>query len=501
MMVSAVLGTQSLRTMVWGWHTAEYTAILSMCMSLIAMGSAGMFGRFGDRAGRRVAAAVFGLASFLPSWSLVVCGFNATGLYANSAAFLLSGVGLCSDALLVLASDVTREGDRGMAFGLFQAATNAIAFLLFGLPSLFTVLLKVVPNPPIEVCLWYSFILTLVYFVLVYSVRMPAEAVASPKDPSPPMSQCTTNDDCSENGSDLDATLEAGNTPSTNDSEGRPSSRPCPESAPADCPFPVRAWRLFLSMPLVHELKMISDLPNLRRLYIAGVLLFFSGDVVFDLGSQYFRENLGLMPEHGLEQAEKVPGMLEHEQLVSVLTTLPPEIGIVPGAMLVGSLAKRLGSLRLLRWMIPVAALMTASGVVMRLVPRYWMVPIICLCLNYASLAANIPLKHLIIAAAPEGRVGEAMATFGMLNQAVGFTANAFVAASTPVLYTYLKKPLWIVYVIAGVLTLLGSIPVRRLESDESAVSDGGKGTAAAKEQTEDKGVTTEDDRHVVVIA
>merc|ERR1711972_1177104 len=202
-------------------------------------------------------------------------------------------------------------------------------------------------------------------------------------------------------------------------------------------------------------------------LYVAGALMFFSGDAVFDLASQSFRENLDLIPADGLSEAARM-AMLDDEQLVSVLTTLPPEIGIVPGAMLVAWLATRLGSLRLLQLMTPVAAVMTASGATMALIPTYWMVPVICLCLNYASLAGNAPLKHLLAAAAPDGRVGEAMATLGMLNQAIGFVANAFVAFSTPLLYKWMDKPLWVMYLVAGFLTLLAVIPVRRLKAFEN---------------------------------
>merc|ERR1711972_1204245 len=201
-------------------------------------------------------------------------------------------------------------------------------------------------------------------------------------------------------------------------------------------------------------------------LYVAGALMFFSGDAVFDLASQSFRENLDLIPADGLSEAARM-AMLDDEQLVSVLTTLPPEIGIIPGAVSVAWLATRLGSLRLLQLMTPVAAVMTASGATMAMIPTYWMVPIVCLFLNYASLARNVPLKHLLAAAAPDGRVGEAMATLGMLNQAIGFVANAFVAFSTPLLYRWLNKPLWIMFLVAGFLTLLAMIPVRRLKASE----------------------------------
>mmetsp|Transcript_50644 Transcript_50644/g.147317 ORF Transcript_50644/g.147317 Transcript_50644/m.147317 type:complete len:630 (+) Transcript_50644:61-1950(+) len=447
LMVAAVLGVQNLRALVWGEHTAEYTARLSMGMSVVAMVSAGMFGRMGDRLGRRTAAAVFGFTSFLPSWTLLVFGFNEVGLYASCAAFLVSGVGLCSDALLVLANDVTREEDRGMAFGLYQAATNGAAFLLFGLPSCFTVLLEVLPNPSISQWLWYNFMLTAIYFVIIFSIRIREEANA-PSAANTPAARTDANDDV-----ELPHDLEA-----------PPTSSPATEAA-GRC---ARLWRWVQKFPLIRELRMMSSDPNLRRLYATGALLFFSGDIVFDLGSQYFRDNLDLIPREGLSEEQRME-MLHANQLVSVLTTLPPEIGIIPGAMLVAFLAKRLGSQRLLRLMIPIAALMTAAGSIMAAVPEYWLVPLVCLFLNYASLAANVPLKHLLAAAAPEGRTGEAMASLGMLNQAVCFIANTAVMISTPLLYSAMEKPLWIAYLCSGFITFLGSFTILGLKVSEKS--------------------------------
>jgi len=94
----------------------------------------------------------------------------------------------------------------------------------------------------------------------------------------------------------------------------------------------------------------------------------------------------------------------------------------------------------------------------------------------------------LMVAAAPEGRVGETIATLGMLNQAVGFTANVVVAASTPILYAHIKKPLWIAYLVAGFLTLLGGIPVRRLAADDvrrtvASSPDDSSNTTASQER------------------
>mmetsp|Transcript_15273 Transcript_15273/g.38790 ORF Transcript_15273/g.38790 Transcript_15273/m.38790 type:complete len:279 (+) Transcript_15273:2-838(+) len=214
--------------------------------------------------------------------------------------------------------------------------------------------------------------------------------------------------------------------------------------------------RMLANLPIVSELLMVLKDPVLAYVLLTGSLLAFSGDLVFDIGSQFFRDELDLLGDGEMSEER-----LEQNQLISVLTTLPAEILIIPGAMLVGSLGQRLGSLRLLKILIPISGICTASGVIMALAPSYWLVPVVCIAQNYAALAGNIPLKHLVAQVAPEGRVGEAMGTLGMLGQAVGFVANAATAAVTPMLLSCMPKPLWIYYVVCGALTLVAMLPVR----------------------------------------
>mmetsp|Transcript_125178 Transcript_125178/g.400125 ORF Transcript_125178/g.400125 Transcript_125178/m.400125 type:complete len:127 (-) Transcript_125178:181-561(-) len=61
-----------------------------------------------------------------------------------------------------------------------------------------------------------------------------------------------------------------------------------------------------------------------------------------------------------------------------------------------------------------------------------------------------------------------ALGTLGMVGMAVSFLANGVVAASTPVMYKFMTKPLWIFYLVAGALTLLGGLPISKLSSVEA---------------------------------
>jgi len=419
-----------LRPMIWGEKTAENVATMSMLLSILAVSTSGAFGRFGDCAGRRTAALVMGVLHFMPGWILLPLGFNERGLFVSSAAFVLSGIGMSSDVLLVLANDVTRPEDRSYAFGIFQATVNGLAFVLFGIPAFFVTMLKVVKNPGPEFWLLYATVLSIGYFIAILTICVPGQAAAAkcssetaPQSVSPP--DVEKVDSCS---SVAAASAAVANL---TDSSLLGSMQ--------------QALRAVLSPML-----MVWQHAPMRRLWFCGVLLAFSGDLVFDIGSQFFREELGIL----------VGGTYEQNQLVSVLTMLPPTILMIPASLLVGLLAQRFGSLPLLKALVPMSALMVAMGALMALFPYYWAVPLVCLAQNFASLAGNVPLKFLVADLAPEGREGEAMGALGMGLQVTSLLANAGVKVVTPILYQYLEKPLWIYYVACGAMTLLGAIPL-----------------------------------------
>jgi len=443
-MVAITLGTQNLRVMVWRENTAQYTAMLSMCSSVLAMTTSGAFGRFGDRFGRRVAACIFGLSSFLPAWALMIFGFSATGLYASSAAFVLSGLASSTDAMLVLANDATREEDRAMAFGLFQTFTNAVTFLLFGMPAL----LSTIPGawkPSITIWLMYQLVLGLLYFALVLTVRIPERA----GEPSTDAAAAATATAAPAPASEVEAPEEdAESQLSPLSSGGRRTQEVGNKPGKSRC----ATWMLSM-LPMYSQLELAWRNKNLRCLYITSIFLFFSGDLTFDLGSQYFRDELDLTKS----------GTLEQEQTISVLSTLPPQLFVIPATAFTGYLAQQWGSLKLLKVLIPVSAVMTSAGVVMAIFPYMWVVPLVCLAQNFAALADKVPLKHLVAEAAPRGRVGEAMGTLGMVGQAISFLGNAVVASTTPTMYHYLEKPLWIYFLACGALTLLSALPIQSM--------------------------------------
>lgn len=438
----------NLRPMIWGSHMAEYTATISMTLNIVAVCTSGAFGRFGDRAGRRAAAVAFGFASFLPAWALLVFGFNERGLWASSAAFVVSGVGLSSDALLVLANEVTIPEDRSLAFGMFQAATNLLTFILFGIPAFVISTSHAIEGPSPMDWLLYHLVLSGVYFIAVGTIRMPSKVCTAGSDAS----------SCDEN-----IGKEAG--------EGT-----CQDSQAATAQQVEGSCFWQFAMSVVSPALIAWNHEALRRLCLSGVLLAFCGDIAFDIGSQYFRDELDLL-EHGT---------FHEQQRVSVLTTLPPTILMIPASLLVGLLAQKFGSLPLLKALIPASAIMMAAGALMALAPQLWMVPVVCLAQNFASLAGNIPLKYLVAEAAPEGRVGEAMGALGMLMQGTSLVCNAIVAAVTPILYRHLTKPLWIYYLACGFLTLLGAIPLRGLILSSSA---SGKAAAEDAEDLRSAGV------------
>eukprot|EP00932_Pfiesteria_piscicida_P016141 SRR837773.3079.p1 GENE.SRR837773.3079~~SRR837773.3079.p1 ORF type:complete len:360 (+),score=111.99 SRR837773.3079:25-1080(+) len=253
-------------------------------------------------------------------------------------------------------------------------------------------------------------------------------------------------------------------------------------------------WFAKTFVPMYSSIRLAWNTPSLRRLYMASFFLFFSGDVVFDLGSLYFRDELGLLHHSTLEQ----------QQTVSVLATLPPQLFVIPATAFTGMLAQRWGSMTLLKLLIPVSGFMTAGGVLLAIIPRIWVVPIVCLMLNVASLASNVPLKHLVTEAAPAGRVGEAMGTLGMVSQAISFLANGVVAATTPVMYAHMTKPLWTYYILCGALTFLALLPLCGIataakdEAEDLAKPAGGKDrTMSARSFQISEASTRADEAHL----
>lgn len=189
---------------------------------------------------------------------------------------------------------------------------------------------------------------------------------------------------------------------------------------------------------------------RLRRLWFAGFLLMFAGQLVMDIGGQYFNQSMGLIPY----------GTTQEIITVAVLTMIPGQLLAIPGNLITGYLSKRGGPLFLLRRMIPLSSFLVTVGALMAEVRQMWFIAVVVICLNYAGLP-NVPLMRLASGVAPPGRVGEALSSIGIAAQLASLIGNIAVAILNRwLMSTDLYDPLWIYYPVCGTLSLCAIIPL-----------------------------------------
>lgn len=133
----------------------------------------------------------------------------------------------------------------------------------------------------------------------------------------------------------------------------------------------------------------------------------------------------------------------------------------IPGNLITGYVAKQAGPLKLLRTLIPFAALLIAAGALMAVVKQMWYIAVVVICLTYANMP-NVPLQRMVAGGvAPPGRNGEALATVGVFTTLAGLIGNMFVATlNPPLLRSGLPNPLWVYYPGCAFLVLLAILPL-----------------------------------------
>lgn len=422
-----------LKVQYWGKHMSEYTAMSSMMLNVVAVLCGGLFGRFSDAVDRRLAASLFAVGTFLPGWSLLLCGQNRIGLLAATLATIIGAFGLTSNVMLALVNDVTPFEDREVACGTYFACMNLMSLLLNAVPVLLILVLKVVPNSP-NIILSAQLVLSLLFFVCVWSVKPTKQPVESEEK--------SNHWDCS--------CLKETSSPEVGGNE--------------------KSW-LCRSVGVVCEpMKLAFGNGRLRRLCLAAFCLKFGSDLVMDIGLQFFNDCLGLLDE--ADEANKA--RRDSVITVAVLTMLPGQFMAIPGNLITGYLAKKVGTLKLLRILVPISSVLVAVGALMALVRQMWFIAVVVICLTYASMTA-VPLLRMVAGVAPPGRMGEALAAVGVFAQSAGLIGNFLVAVMNPLLLrTSLTNPLWVYYPTCACIVLMAIIPL-------SGTPRGGWGPASGK--------------------
>lgn len=410
----------------WGIHQSEYQSLASIFINMMAVICGGPYGRFGDAVDRRVAVGIFGFGTFMQGWALQIFGFTNSALWISTFAQIIGSFGLSSNVMFALATDVTRFQDREVMAGAFFAACCALNLIVLMLPTLFILVLQWVPNNPnLMICVQTG--VTLIWYLILCSVKGQKEQEADHH-----------NDMWYAESGEL--------------SEGEGDVRESVPPAKRDCKSFTNALK-----GLFEPFRLAFGHRRLRRLCLAAFLLSFGGNLVSDIGGQFFQESLGLIDNTDMAKDE-----LQRKRVwVAVYSMLPGQLMAIPGNLITGYLAKQSGPLRLLRRIVPVAAVLVMVGGLMAIVRQMWYIAVVVICLTYASMPPNVVLQRVVAGAAPPGRTGEALATAGVFSMLAGMLGNMGVASFNPILYSFgWPNPLWVYYPVCGLLVLLALLPL-----------------------------------------
>ncbi|CAE7758969.1 unnamed protein product, partial [Symbiodinium pilosum] len=356
------------------------------------------------------------------------------------------------NVMLALINDVTAAEDREEAVGAYFAANNFMSLMMTGIPVMLVLVLKVIPNNPAFFLILQA-VLSVLCILLLFGVRMDANAGSKERPERDSelsvesrMDTTSTSTEASEDMQDPDACC-AHSCRSVN------GQGPCPTLR--------KAVRQF-----VLPVRLAFGNRRLRRLWFAAFLLMFAGQLVMDIGGQFFNQSMGLIPY----------GTRQEIITVAVLTMIPGQLLAIPGNLVTGYLSKRGGPLFLLRRMVPMTSILVTVGAFMAEVRQMWFIAVVVICLNYAGLP-NVPLMRLVSGVAPPGRVGEALSAMGIAAQLASLIGNIAVAILNRwLMSTDLYDPLWIYYPACGVLSLCAIIPL-------SGTPKGGWGAASGSLQ------------------
>lgn len=406
----------NLRVQYWGEHMSEYQSVASIMISFVAVIFGGPFGRFSDAVDRRVAVGLFAAGTFLPGWALQIFGETSSGLWISTLAQIIGSFGLTSNVMFSMATDVTNSKDRELMAGAYFALMCVMNVVLISIPVLLIMVLKVVNNN-MELIVCVQTLGTVLFFLVLCTVQAEKEKEAQHDNEM--------------------WMAEGGGGSDVNESE----------------PPAKQDWRQGICgilRGLVQPFFLAFGHRRLRRLCLTTFLLGFGGSLVNDIGGQFFNQCLGLI-QHPDES--KVV-------MVSIWSMLPGQIMAIPGNIITGYIAKQAGPLKVLRMLIPIAALLVAVGAFMAVVQQMWYIAVVVICLTYAGMP-NVPLQRIVAGVAPPGRTGEALAANGVFQMLAGLLGNMAVATLNPMLLSSsMPNPLWVYYPVCGLLVLMAILPL-----------------------------------------
>eukprot|EP00415_Alexandrium_ostenfeldii_P005143 UN5143 len=143
-----------------------------------------------------------------------------------------------------------------------------------------------------------------------------------------------------------------------------------------------------------------------------------------------------------------------------MLRTVGGQLVVIPGFVLTGYLAMQNGTMKVLRCLIPVTALMLSMGALIKAVRFMWFVAVLEFFLSLTDLY-EVPLSRLVTGVARPGKVGEWLSTLGLAMEVAKLLGNAFtVGINTVFMINLHGLRLWWYYPSCGLLILLAALPI-----------------------------------------
>lgn len=438
--VGGPLVLNEVKSDVWGVRMTTNSARLNVVTGIVSIVFGGIFGRLTDRMSKRKGMALVGLVNFLPWYALLTLGANQVGLNAYCMAVVCSGITCMTPTgcpmIFAFANEVMDPKDQEVGFGIAFAGAFVIA-LFSSLGGM--VVAKFFPGEAMPILLYIAF-LSLSFFLVLPTIKL---RVPEPEVPLLDEVFCGVDDAAASDGSEDNYDPAEANKPRIYNLPEQDPKEVVSESAESsDSEF---GHKRAAVCSLLASMRLSWEYAPLRNLCLTTALLCLPEVGLGDVTNQFIYSTLNL------ESARK-------QQQASQLNDYPGLLSTLPAYLLMGRLSKSCGALRLLKLMIPVAALLQVLPIALVQFKAMWFVPILGISMKLSGVIFT-PLQIVNAQIAPEGRVGECMASVGVAKQAASVASNLLVSSITPWLRERIARPEPFYFPVAGIICLLAYIP------------------------------------------
>jgi len=395
----------------WGdAMTRNQSIVFAICYAISVL-SGGPLGRLGDKVGLRLTFALSGLLVSLPNLAILIFGYNGFGLRMCCVAIVISGIGCVtqtgSPIHRALIGSVTLPEDLDLASGISSGVILLSQFL--GVLSS-ALVVEWFPQNSQTAVLLYTLMFTLLLFATCAWIRVPSEPASLTPMPSPL------------------------------------HSRPPPFSLPSSSTQESAMARS--SSGLVASARLVWSISNLRNGIMIAALGTLPETLLGDIAVQYAFQCLDMQGASHKQEQQRVSSLACSLAYILNLLFFP----------LVGLLAKHIGSVRALKYAIPVAAAMQGFPMLLHFVPQLW-IGVLAMTFVTFSQSVMIPLQFILTDGAPHGHLGEVMGLTASAKSAMSFLAYAVAILASDIMFESGQTDLMWTFFLAAFFISLCMLP------------------------------------------